>query len=50
MHYGSVWLPKAINYTAFVGCSNFKWTEIVMFYENKVYRSVGVSLITELEI
>ena len=42
MHYGFVRLPKAINYTVLVGCSNFKWTLTVMFCENKVYRSVGL--------
>ena len=41
MHYGIVWAAKAINCTALLAAVIFKWAKSVMFYENKVYRSVG---------
>jgi len=47
MHYGIVWAAKAINCTALLAAVIFKWAKSVMFYENKVCRSVGLHSLPE---
>jgi hypothetical protein len=46
-HYEIVWAAKAINCTALLAAVIFKWTKSVMFYENKVCRSVGLQSLSE---